>query len=152
MDADPAAPYLGGHLPPDTIYGVRPDGDDERAGDAGEPGDPGDAGDRLETPGEPTPTDLSARLDRVEARVATLGDRLESLVDSVESTLRVAVAEEVGAVAGDLRRTVTELGRLLVRDLGRLMRILVEHRDTIVAELRSSASPAADTMPNRRGA
>jgi hypothetical protein len=147
MDADPAAPDLAGHLPPDAIYGLRPDVEDDpavlQAPSAGDPplGDPR--------------ADLSDRLARVEAQVAGLGDRLEALADSVESTLRLAVAEEVGAVAGDLRRTVTELGRLLVRDLGRLTRILGEHRDTIVAELRSaggSPTGAEGSLPNRRGA
>ncbi|HUS62444.1 MAG TPA: hypothetical protein VMY34_09625, partial [Acidimicrobiales bacterium] len=77
-----------------------------------------------------------------------LGERLDALATSLEHSVREAVAKDVEVVAADLRHTVSDLGRLLVRDLGRLSKILSEHRDTIVAEVRGqpvSPKPASKT-------
>jgi len=72
-------------------------------------------------PVEPTTAELAVRLEAVEAGLGRLGGRL--------------------------RHTVSELGRILVRDLGKLPQMLAKHRQAIVAELRgtdpSSAPPAA---------
>lgn len=95
--------------------------------------------------GSDDPDDDTRRtLKAIERAVADLGERMDSLAATLESSVREAVAKDVEAVAADLRHTVSDLGRLLVRDLGRLSKILSEHRDTIVAEVRGrpSASPA----------
>ena len=102
---------------------------------------------RLVSPPPPGPApDTSRRLANIEAGLAELGERLDALAASLEASVRTAVAEEVRAASGDLRHTVSELGRLLVRDLGRLSKILAEHRDSIVADIRTSP-PVAATPP-----
>ena len=97
-------------------------------------------------PARTTAADVAHRLEVVEARLADLSARLDTLGTSVPAAVRDAVATEVGAVSGELRRTVSELGRLLVRDLGKLSQILAEHRDTIVEEIRAP-SPASVPVP-----
>jgi hypothetical protein len=69
--------------------------------------------------------------DDVAARLAALEARLER----VETAVRNA--------NDDLRHTVAELGRLLVRDLGKLNKLLERHRDAIIDELRPPAAPAS---------
>lgn len=96
-------------------------------------------------PSGPAP-DTSRRLANIEAGLAELGERLDALAASLDASVRTAVAEEVRAASGDLRHTVSELGRLLVRDLGRLSKILAEHRDSIVADIRTSP-PVVATPP-----
>ncbi len=81
--------------------------------------------------------DTRRRLVAIENQLAALNERF----DSLENSVREAVAKDVEAVASDLRHTVSDLGRLLVRDLGRLSKILSEHRDTIVAEVRGQPLP-----------
>ena len=107
---------------------------------------------RLVAPPAPSPApDVDRRLASLEARLADVGERLDALSTSLDASVRAAVAQEVQAASGELRHTVAELGRLLVRDLGRLSKILSEHRDHIVAELRSPASstdPGAAAAPD----
>lgn len=91
--------------------------------------------------------DVAQRLDVVEARLIDLAARLDALTDSLPSVVETAVAEQVRAMSGELRRTVSQLGRLLVRDLGRLSQILAEHRDTILAEVRGPAPPSSPPEP-----
>jgi hypothetical protein len=88
----------------------------------------------LVTPPAPLP-DAERRLANVEAALAEMNERLDALAVSLEASLREAVTHEVRQVSGELRHTVAELGRLLVRDLGKLSKLLSEHRDAIVAEL-----------------
>ena len=88
-------------------------------------------------------SDVDRRLAALETGMAELSRRLEGVGDSVETTVRRAVGGELRAVTADLRHTVSELGRLLVRDLGKLAQLLSEHRDTIVAELRPPAGSEA---------
>ncbi len=92
-------------------------------------------------PVEPTAAELARRLDAVEAGLGRLGGRLESLAVSLEASFEAAVATEVHAAAAELRHTVSELGRILVRDLGKLPQMLTEHRQAIVAELRAIGGP-----------
>jgi hypothetical protein len=92
--------------------------------------------------------DVSGRLVALESAVADLARRVDALAASSEAAVSAAVAREVQGVAADLRHTVSELGRLLVRDLGKLSKILAEHRDTILAEVRGPGrSPAAEPAP-----
>ena len=88
-------------------------------------------------------TDVDRRLTALEAGMAELGRRLERVGESVEESVRTAVSGELRAATADLRHTVSELGRLLVRDLGKLAQLLADHRDTIVAELRPPAGGAS---------
>lgn len=97
----------------------------------------------LVTPPAPPP-DPERRLANVEAALAEMNERLDALAVSLEASLREAVTHEVRQVSGELRHTVAELGRLLVRDLGKLSKLLSEHRDAIVAEL--GGSTAGSTM------
>jgi hypothetical protein len=92
-------------------------------------------------PADPS-DDLRRRLTAIETGLASLGDRLDGLATSLESSVRLAVAKDVEAVASDLRHTVSDLGRLLVRDLGRLSKILSDHRDTLLAEIRGQPLPS----------
>ncbi|HEX8771867.1 MAG TPA: hypothetical protein VF711_13965 [Acidimicrobiales bacterium] len=87
--------------------------------------------------------DVPGRLTSIENRLVSLDERFNSL----EKSVREAVAKDVEAVASDLRHTVSELGRLLVRDLGRLSKLLAEHRDTIVAEVRGETPPSGRSAP-----
>ncbi|MGI9079524.1 MAG: hypothetical protein ACR2GF_01655 [Acidimicrobiales bacterium] len=100
----------------------------------------------------PSPVDaataeLARRLDGVEAGLGRLGGRLEALAVSLEASFETAVATEVQAAAAELRHTVSELGRILVRDLGKLPQMLTQHRQAIVAELRASRGPEVDPAP-----
>ena len=94
--------------------------------------------------------ELDWRLAGLEGRLDAISERVERL----ESTVRGAVAEEVRTATDDLRRTIAQLGRLLVKDLPHE---LARHRDAIVAELRpppppepepeAMAEPEPDPMP-----
>ncbi len=96
------------------------------------------------SPASPTPADVSHRLELVEAGLADLSARVDALTKSVPGVVQAAVESEVRVVSGELRHTVSELGRLLVRDLGKLSQILAQHRDAIVEEIRGpSAAPPA---------
>lgn len=95
-------------------------------------------------PATPGVAPASALPDQLERRLAAIEDRLTSL----EGSLRVEIAEDLDAVSQEMRRAVSELGRLLLRDLDRLTRVLGEHRDAIVdrllAEMAAALPPAAD--------
>lgn len=96
----------------------------------------------------PPGDDVSGRLSALESAIADLSRRVDALAASSEATVGAAVAREVDRVAADLRHTVSELGRLLVRDLGKLSKILADHRDTILAEVRGPAPrPPAESAP-----
>jgi hypothetical protein len=95
-----------------------------------------------DSPADPD-AEMRRRLAAIENGIAALGERVDALATTLEQSVRDAVVQDVEAVAADLRHTVSDLGRLLVRDLGRLSKILAEHRDTIVAEVRGQPSPAA---------
>ena len=99
-------------------------------------------------PPSPMPS-VDRRLATLEAGVAELAERLDAMAVSLEASVRLAVSEEVQAASVELRHTVAELGRLLVRDLGKLSKILSDHRDAIVAELRAPGpgSPPGPTGP-----
>ncbi len=92
-----------------------------------------------------SPSDTAARLSRLEADLARVDRRVEALAESPPPAVAEAVGTEMRAVADELRHTVSELGRLLVRDLGRLAKILAGHRDSILAELRGDTQPPAPT-------
>ena len=98
-------------------------------------------------PAEPTTAELAARLEAVEAGLTLLGRRIERLAVSLEASFESAVATEVHAAAAELRHTVSELGRILVRDLGKLPQMLTQHRQAIVAELSGPAPPSAPAAP-----
>ncbi|HEX2273221.1 MAG TPA: hypothetical protein VHG90_05045 [Acidimicrobiales bacterium] len=96
------------------------------------------------TPPAPPPLpDVARRLANLEVGLAEVNERLDALAVSLEASLREAVSQEVRHVSGELRHTVAELGRLLVRDLGKLSKLLSEHRDAIVADLAGAAAPSA---------
>jgi|GEM_PF-6508696 len=87
---------------------------------------------------DPAIAELARRLDAVEAGLGHLGGRLEALAVSLEASFETAVATEVQAAAAELRHSVSELGRILVRDLGKLPQMLTQHRQAIIAELRGT--------------
>lgn len=78
----------------------------------------------------------SAVPDPLERRLAAIEDRLTTL----EGSLRSEIALDLEAVSQEMRRAVSELGRLLLRDLDRLTRLLGEHRDAIVDRLLAEVS------------
>jgi hypothetical protein len=75
----------------------------------------------------------------VEARLAAVEHRL----DALEGSIREAVTQELQAAGEEMRRAVSELGRLLLRDLDRLTKVLAEHRDAIVERVTAALEPAA---------
>ena len=79
-----------------------------------------------------------ASRDAVERRLESIEDRL----DAIEESLRLEISRDLQAVAEEMRRSVSELGRLMLRDLDRLTRILGEHRDEIVGRLAPPPPPA----------
>lgn len=107
--------------------------------------------DHLVAPRPPSPVpSVDRRLEMLEAGVADMAERLDALAVSLEASVRLAVSQEVQAASGELRHTVAELGRLLVRDLGKLSKILSDHRDAIVDELRAPGDrpPPGPTVPD----
>ena len=64
---------------------------------------------------------LGARLEALEAAVEALRTELTS---TVEGAARAGVAGEIERLSADLRRQVSDLGRLIVNDLGRLPKLL----------------------------
>ena len=102
-------------------------------------------------PPPPAESELASRLAAIESRL-----------DALEGSIRDSVAQEVQATVDELRRAVSDLGRLLLRDLDRLTKVLAEHRDAIVDRLQPvvqsaqaeaaalaapAAGPAADDVP-----
>jgi len=81
--------------------------------------------------------DLHETVSRMESELTRLGDRLDSLAAEVTAGVSEAISEQMRTVADELRHTVSQLGRLLVRDLGKLSQILAQHREAIVADLRA---------------
>ncbi|MFN2505652.1 MAG: hypothetical protein ABR540_15710 [Acidimicrobiales bacterium] len=121
----------GPERPPER--GAGPERPPERG--AGPAGPPGPAGPATGS----TDDRLERRLSALEAR---LDDLDEAVREAVPAALRHAVQEELQGVSEDLRRAVSELGRLLLRDLDRLTKLLADHRDTIVERLSEPAEPA----------
>jgi hypothetical protein len=91
---------------------------------------------------------------RVEERFANRLDELEMRLDDMAVTVERRAVESMSAdleeVADELRKAVNELGRLLVRDRGRITNTLTEHRNAILAELRLPVpeSDVVDLRPN----
>lgn len=107
------------------------------------PGEPEPAG------GEDLPRGPGGEVS-VEARLAALEDACAALarkVDGLAATVRAGVADEVRPLGDDLRHTVNELGRLFVRDLGRLAKLLDQHREAIVADLQPPPPPPTAPLP-----
>lgn len=109
------------------------------------PTGPGSGPDQLLAPlqDEGRPAGPDRRLDAVEAALAHLAERIDALTASLPATVQAAVADEVRTVAAELRHTVTELGRLLVRDVGKLPQMLAQHRQAIVDDLLGEAAADA---------
>lgn len=87
--------------------------------------------------------------DAVEHRLAAIEARLAAL----ESSLDDVVAQGLRASGEEMRRAVSDLGRLLLRDLDRLTKVLAEHRDMIVERLspEAAASDPAEPAPAEAG-
>ncbi len=83
----------------------------------------------------PPPEPLGRRLAAIEERL-----------DAIEGSLRTEIARDLQTASEEMRRAVSELGRLLLRDLDRLTRVLGEHRDEIVDRL-TPAPAAPGTAP-----
>src|SRR5919202_2834246 len=80
------------------------------------------------------PADGGAAPVPVEQRLAAVEHRL----DALEGSIREAITQELQAAGEEMRRAVSELGRLLLRDLDRLTKVLAEHRDAIVERLSAT--------------
>lgn len=68
---------------------------------------------------------------------------IEQRLDALEGSIRDSVAQEVQGTVDELRRAVSDLGRLLLRDLDRLTKVLADHRDAIVDRLQPVVQAAA---------
>lgn len=101
---------------------------------------------------------LERRLAALEARLDDLDEAIRDGVpvatrNAVESACRevvppltrAAVQEELQGVRDELQRAIAELGRLLLRDLNRLTKVLADHRDTIVERLIGPEEAEAPT-------
>src|SRR5919202_2985312 len=84
--------------------------------------------------GVPGPIPASRARAELEDRLAAVEHRL----DALEGSIREAVTQELQAAGEEMRRAVSELGRLLLRDLDRLTKVLAEHRDAIVERLSAT--------------
>lgn len=78
---------------------------------------------------------VAARDADIERRLAAIEHRLGMLESSIQDT----VAQELQNTADEMRRAVSDLGRLLLRDLDRLTKVLADHRDAIVDRLHAAA-------------
>jgi hypothetical protein len=87
---------------------------------------------------EQVPADGGGAPVPVEQRLAAVEHRL----DALEGSIRDAVTQEIQAAGEEMRRAVSELGRLLLRDLDRLTKVLAEHRDAIVERLSAMSTSA----------
>src|SRR2546421_7252 len=100
--------------------------------------------------GAPAPSDvLAKRLTALEEALQRLEGRISELGGDLERRIEDAVTAELESVAAQLRRTVAELGRMLVGDRGRISQVLAEHREAIVAALRN---PPPDEQVSAPGA
>src|SRR5205085_2153553 len=96
-------------------------------------------------PGAAT-ADLAVRVEkRIGARLDALETRLDDMAVTIENRAIDAMSDDLAVVAEELRKAVGELGRLLVRDRGRISHALTEHRNAIIAEIRM---PASDWEPS----
>lgn len=81
--------------------------------------------------------------DALIARLAAIEARL----DGLEASVREAMAQELQGTVDELRRAVSDLGRLLLRDLDRLTKVLADHRDAIVERLNPPGPPVPAEAP-----
>ena len=80
----------------------------------------------------------------------TTEDRLRAIeqrLDALEASIRDAITQELAGVGEEMRRAVSELGRLLLRDLDRLTKVLADHRDAIVERLRPGPPESPEPAP-----
>lgn len=102
-------------------------------------------------PGAAT-ADLAHRVDkRVAKRFAELEMALDDLAVTIEQRAVDSMSEDLETVADELRKAVTELARLLVRDRKRIAHALTEHRNAILAEIRlGPEEPTVDLRDDDR--
>jgi len=87
-------------------------------------------------PGAAT-ADLAVRVEeRIRKRFDDLETRIGDLGTIVERRVLASVSDQLAEVADGLRKAVGDMGRLLIRDRGRISKVLTEHRNAIIAELR----------------
>jgi DNA repair ATPase RecN len=98
-------------------------------------------------PGAAT-ADMAVRVEkRLVKRFEDIEDRIDELAETVEARAVETMTEDLTAVADELRQAVGDLARLLVRDRKRIGKVLTEHRNAILAELRM---PAPTTLVDVR--
>jgi DNA repair ATPase RecN len=98
-------------------------------------------------PGTAT-ADLALRVEkRFAKRLAALETRINEMAEELEDHALDSLAEDIDAVGDELRKSVAELARMLVRDRSRIANTLTEHRNAILAELR--LPPAAPSNGHR---
>jgi hypothetical protein len=95
-------------------------------------------------PGTAT-ADLALRVEkRFAKRLAALEARIDEMVEEVEEHAVESLAEDIDEVGDELRKSVAELARMLVRDRSRIANTLTEHRNAILAELRLPPAPPSN--------
>ncbi len=91
--------------------------------------------------------DLAVRVEkRIAKRLDALEAQIDEMAEEVEEGAVDTLSDEVADVADELRKSVAELARLLVRDRGRIANTLTEHRNAILAELRLPPDRAPVSM------
>jgi hypothetical protein len=100
-------------------------------------------------PGTAT-ADLALRVEkRFAKRLAALEARIDEIVEEVEEHAVESLAEDIDEVGDELRKSVAELARMLVRDRSRIANTLTEHRNAILAELRLPPAMPSPTNGHR---
>ena len=84
---------------------------------------------------------LGDRVERLETAVHAL---CEDLDRRVEGAARDAVSEQLEQLSGDIRRQISDLGRLIVNDLGRLPKLLAT---PAAPDLDLRDEPDPDALP-----
>ena len=90
---------------------------------------------------------LAERIERLEAAVDALRAEVAA---GVADAARTGVAGEVDRLADDLRRQISDLGRLIVNDLGRLPKLLEQQQppSSTVSSAPPAGEPALDLRDN----
>ena len=88
--------------------------------------------------------EAAALVARVEALEAAVGALRSDLATVVETAAGAGVAGEIDRLSADLRRQVSDLGRLIVNDLGRLPKLLATAHETAPAATAADVSDAPD--------
>jgi len=93
--------------------------------------------------------EAAALAERVERLEAALDALRADVAAGVTDAARAGVAGEIDRLADDLRRQISDLGRLIVNDLGRLPKLLAERPVDQAVDVRPSDVDLRDSDSDR---